>query len=57
MPLTDRRDIVFGSTKRYNAVVSTAFRQWKADSHCNQNHGYALSFEATFESYSLDDRY
>ena len=54
--LTDRFDLVFGSTKCYRAVVSTAFRQWPADSHCNQNHGYGLSFTATFETLKLDSR-
>ncbi len=35
---------------------SCAFRQWRADSHCNLIHGYALGFEITFESETLDDR-
>ena len=35
---------------------STAFRQWRADSHCNLIHGYALQFELTFGSESLDER-
>ena len=35
---------------------SCAFRQWRADSHCNLIHGYALGFEITFESDKLDDR-
>tara|TARA_B100000073_G_scaffold275451_1_gene235459 strand:- start:676 stop:1113 length:438 start_codon:yes stop_codon:yes gene_type:complete len=35
---------------------SCAFRQWRADSHCNLIHGYALGFEVTFESETLDDR-
>ena len=51
---TGRRDIVFGSTKKWNAVVSTAFRQWIAKSHCKDLHGYAMSFEATFEATELD---
>lgn len=55
--LTQRKDLVFGSTKCYKAVVSTAFRQWPADSHCNQIHGYALSFTATFEALYLDHRH
>ena len=52
--LAKRQDLVFGSTKCYRAVVSTAFRQWPANSHCNQNHGYGLSFIATFEALYLD---
>jgi len=35
---------------------SCAFRQWKADSHCNLIHGYALGFEITFEATDLDER-
>ena len=34
---------------------STAFRQWKADSHCRYVHGYALRFKVWFEG-ELDDR-
>ena len=34
---------------------STAFRQWKADSHCNYIHGYALCFKVWFEG-ELDDQ-
>lgn len=28
---------------------STAFRQWRADSHCSYIHGYALKFKVWFE--------
>ena len=35
---------------------SCSFRQWRADSHCNLIHGYALGFEITFEAEELDDR-
>ena len=58
MPLPRRPDIVYGSTKTYKASVglSTAFRQWRADSHCNQVHGYSLEFIATFEALELDHR-
>ena len=35
---------------------SCAFRQWRADSHCNLIHGYALGFEITFEARKLDSR-
>ena len=34
---------------------STAFRQWKADSHCRYVHGYALRFKVWFEG-DLDHR-
>jgi len=36
--------------------LSCVFRQWRADSHCNQLHGYALSFSITFETDELDAR-
>lgn len=35
---------------------STAFRQWRADSHCRFLHGYAIAVELTFESTTLDER-
>lgn len=48
----------YQSTKTYGHErgLSCAFRQWRADSHCNQLHGYALSFKFTFEADELDDR-
>lgn len=44
-------------TKRYghNEGWSATFRQWRAKSHCNRLHGYALAFEITFETEELDD--
>lgn len=36
--------------------LSCAFRQWRATSHCNKLHGYALAFEFTFEADELDER-
>ncbi len=46
------------STKTYGHEVglSAVFRQWRADSHCNQLHGYALSFRFEFEAVNLDAR-
>ena len=49
-----RPDLVHGSTKAWEAVVSTAFRQPFADSHCKDLHGYSLRFLATFEARELD---
>ena len=48
----------FLSSKKYGHErgLSAAFRQWRANSHCNLIHGYALGFEITFESETLDDR-
>lgn len=44
------------STKTYKQIGPVAYRQWRADSHCNLIHGYALSFHFEFESDSLDVR-
>ena len=38
------------STKEYKQLGPVAYRQWRADSHCNKIHGYALSFKFEFES-------
>ena len=48
----------FYSGKIYTHATghSCAFRQWKADSHCNLIHGYSLQFEFTFGCDELDDR-
>jgi 6-pyruvoyltetrahydropterin/6-carboxytetrahydropterin synthase len=37
-------------------VASAAFRQWLADSHCNQNHGYGITVRFTFGADTLDDK-
>ena len=46
------------STKTFgnDRGLSCAFRQWKADSHCNQIHGYSLGFRFIFEAEQLDER-
>ena len=46
----------YRSTKTYNNTAPVAYRQWRADSHCNVIHGYALSFHFEFESETLDVR-
>lgn len=46
----------YRSTKTYNNIAPVAYRQWKADSHCNMLHGYALSFHFEFESDTVDVR-
>ena len=48
----------FKSTKTYNPNLglSATFRQWKAQSHCQYLHGYALGFRFTFEALHLDHR-
>ena len=46
------------STKTYGhgRGLSCCFRQWRADSHCNLMHGYAIAVKLTFESRGLDHR-
>lgn len=44
------------STKEYKELGPVAYRQWRASSHCNQIHGYALSFKFEFETDQLDAR-
>jgi len=44
------------STKTYKHLGPVAYRQWRADSHCNKIHGYALSFHFEFECDELDAR-
>jgi 6-pyruvoyltetrahydropterin/6-carboxytetrahydropterin synthase len=50
--------LTYRSTKTYGHELglSATFRQWRAESHCNTLHGYALSFKFTFEADELDDR-
>ena len=45
-----------GKTYTHATGHSCAFRQWRADSHCNLIHGYALQFEFTFGGSELDER-
>ena len=49
---------MYYSTKTFgnDRVLSCAFRQWRATSHCNQIHGYSLGFRFIFEADKLDDR-
>ena len=44
------------STKTYRQIGPVAYRQWRADSHCNLIHGYAMSFHFEFEADTLDAR-
>lgn len=46
----------YTSTKTYKDLGPVAYRQWRADSHCNQIHGYSLSFHFEFSSNELDAR-
>lgn len=44
------------STKEYVDAFPCAYRQWRADSHCNQIHGYAFSMKFFFGTNDLDVR-
>lgn len=46
------------STKTYGTDrgLSCCFRQWAAESHCNQIHGYSLGFKFVFAAEQLDHR-
>ena len=46
----------FYSTKTYRQIGPVAYRQHRADSHCNLIHGYALSFHFEFGTDELDVR-
>lgn len=53
-----RKSLRYRSTKFFGPErgYAVAYRQWRAESHCNKIHGYALSFLFTFESDELDVR-
>ena len=42
-------------TYGHDLGLSATFRQYKADSHCNKLHGYALQVTLVFESNDLND--
>jgi 6-pyruvoyltetrahydropterin/6-carboxytetrahydropterin synthase len=44
------------STKEYVDAFPVAYRQWKADSHCNLIHGYSFSMKFHFGTNDLDVR-
>ena len=46
--------MTYFSTKTYEHLGSTAFRQWRAQSHCNLIHGYSFDVKFTFMSDKLD---
>jgi 6-pyruvoyltetrahydropterin/6-carboxytetrahydropterin synthase len=43
-------------TFTHETGLSCCFRQWRADSHCAQLHGYALAVELEFAATQLDER-
>ena len=46
----------FTSTKEYVDAFPCAYRQWRADSHCQTIHGYAFSMKFYFGTNDLDVR-
>jgi len=46
----------FTSTKEYIDEFPVAYKQWKADTHCNKNHGYSFSLKFYFGANELDKR-
>ncbi len=44
------------STKEYHDEFPCAYRQWRADSHCNLIHGYSFSMKFYFGTNDLDVR-
>jgi len=43
-------------TYPHSLGLSACFRQWRAESHCQFFHGYALAFSLLFEADTLDHR-
>ncbi len=46
----------YTSTKEYHDAFPCAYRQWRADSHCNLIHGYSFSMKFYFGTNNLDAR-
>ena len=46
----------YTSTKEFIDAFPCAYRQWRADSHCNKIHGYAFSMRFYFGTDNLDVR-
>lgn len=46
----------FVSTKEWVDAFPCAYRQWKADTHCNKIHGYSFSIKVFFGTNELDVR-
>ena len=51
--MTYRSSKTFGNERG----LSCAFRQWKADSHCQYLHGYSIGVTIMFEARELDHRH
>ena len=46
----------YTSTKEYHDEFPCAYKQWRADTHCNLNHGYSFSIKFYFGANELDRR-
>jgi 6-pyruvoyl-tetrahydropterin synthase len=46
----------YTSTKEWHDAFPCAYRQWRADSHCNQIHGYSFTIKVYFGADTLDAR-
>ena len=46
----------YTSTKEWHDAFPCAYRQWRADSHCNQIHGYSFTIKVYFGTDNLDVR-
>lgn len=44
----------YTSTKEYIDAFPCAYRQWRANSHCNLNHGYSFSMKFYFGADELN---
>ena len=51
-----KKHFKYTSTKEYVEAFPCAYRQWKADSHCNQIHGYSFTIKLYFGGDDLDVR-
>jgi molybdenum cofactor synthesis domain-containing protein len=54
--LNNPRNYKYTSTKEYHNAFPCAYRQWRADSHCNTIHGYSFSMKFYFGTNDLDVR-
>ena len=56
--MTNRQPVTYQyvSTKEYVQAFPCAYRQWRADSHCNLIHGYAFTMKFYFGTNDLDVR-
>jgi 6-pyruvoyltetrahydropterin/6-carboxytetrahydropterin synthase len=56
--MTKNQPVVYQyvSTKEYHDAFPCAYRQWRADSHCNTIHGYSFSMKFYFGTNDVDAR-